>query len=140
MIQEYKITPPAISSGGIYLFTTDSGIHYEVRFGRMQQNILMATVVFGVTNDEYAGEEYTVTNRGELYRVMATVIRIMKMFMSEHPTIISYEVTGLAREKESGDMVTTRTKLYYRYAGSIFGAGWKIEVTGDKLLATRSGA
>ena len=63
-LEEYKIVPPAISTAGVYFFTTDSGVVYEVRFGRRQDNILHATIVFGVLNDEYDGEEYTVTNRG----------------------------------------------------------------------------
>ncbi|MCX6297088.1 MAG: hypothetical protein NTX97_13710, partial [Bacteroidetes bacterium] len=66
-VEEYKITAPAISTAGVYYFTTDHDINYEVRFGRRQDNILHATIVFGVTNDEYEGEEYTVTNKGELY-------------------------------------------------------------------------
>ncbi|MBK7183010.1 MAG: hypothetical protein IPH89_08755 [Bacteroidetes bacterium] len=63
-VDEYKIIAPAISTAGVYYFTTDCGVNYEVRFGRRQDNILHATIVFGVTNDEYEGEEYTLTNKG----------------------------------------------------------------------------
>ena len=66
----FKIIPPAIPSAGIYFFTTDSGVKYEVRFGRRKDNILHATIVFGVINDEYEGEEYVETNRGEVYRAV----------------------------------------------------------------------
>ena len=136
-MNEYKIIPPAIPSGGIYLFTTDSGIYYEVRFGRKQDNILMATIVFGVTNDEYAGEEYVETNRGEIYRVMATIVTIVKMFITEHPALISYEFTGLAREEEGEKKDTARIKLYNRYVKQIFDSSWNIELAGDKLVVTK---
>ncbi len=72
IINPYLIFPPAIKSGTIYSFCTDSGVDYEVRFGRKQNNILNATIVFGVTNEEYDGEEYSITNKGEVYKVMAT--------------------------------------------------------------------
>lgn len=136
-MEEYKITLPAIRSGGVYLFVTDSGVEYEVRFGRKQDNILMTTIVFGVTNDEYGGEEYVETNRGELYRVMATIMKIIRLFMDEHPNIISYEFTGLAREDESEETNTTRIKLYNRYVKQVFDSSWRIELSGDKLIAIK---
>ncbi len=137
MLKGYEIVPPAIPSGGVYLFTTDSGVSYEVRFGRRQDNILQASIVFGVTNDEYSGEEYVETNRGEIYRVMQTIVKIVKMFMSEHPAIISYEFTGLARDKESKDKETTRIRLYTRYLPQMFDVSWKIEFSGDKITAVK---
>ncbi|MBL4670156.1 MAG: hypothetical protein JKY30_12960 [Flavobacteriales bacterium] len=48
-LQPYHIIPPVIKSGTVYSFTTGSGVNYEVRFGRKQNNILNATIVFGVT-------------------------------------------------------------------------------------------
>ena len=43
---------PAIKSAGLYYFNTPSGLRYEVRFGRRQDNILHASIVFGVVNDK----------------------------------------------------------------------------------------
>ena len=136
-MEVYKIIFPAIQSGGVYLFTTDSGVEYEVRFGRKQDNILMTTIVFGVTNDEYGGEEYVETNKGEIYRVMATITKIIRLFMREHPNTISYEFTGLARKNERGVTNTTRIKLYNRYVKQVFDSSWKIELCGDKLIAAK---
>src|SRR5687767_3220482 len=116
----YKIIPPAISSAGVYYFTTESGVQYEVRFGRRQDNILHATIVFGVINDEYEGEEYVVTNKGDLYRVMSTVVEVIKMFMKEHPKIMFYEFTGVAKEGEDENGDTVRINLYRRYLPRIF--------------------
>lgn len=137
-LEEYKIVPPAISTAGVYFFTTDSGVVYEVRFGRRQDNILHATIVFGVLNDEYDGEEYTVTNRGELYRVMSTIVKISKMFMAEHPKMMTYEFTGLAREGESKDKLTARIQLYKRYLPLIFDEHWKYDFShGNTIIVNR---
>lgn len=127
-VEEYIITPPAISTAGVYYFTTDSDINYEVRFGRRQDNILHATIVFGVTNDEFEGEEYTVTNKGELYRVMTTIVKVVKMFMAEHPKMVTYEFTGLAKDNEPEDKLTSRINLYKRYLPRIFDKDWKLSL------------
>ena len=127
----YNITPPAISSAGLYYFTTDSGIQYEVRFGRRQDNILHATIVFGVINEEYGGEEYSVTNKGELYEVMATLVQVIRMFMAQHPRMLAYEFTGVAREGEDESKQTGRIALYKRYLPIIFDTNeWTFDYTG----------
>lgn len=138
-VEEYAITAPAISTAGVYYFTTDSDINYEVRFGRRQDNILHATIVFGVTNDEFEGEEYTVTNKGELYRVMTTIVKVVKMFMAEHPKMVTYEFTGLAKESEPEDKLTSRINLYKRYLPRIFDRGeWKFDYSrGNTIIVTR---
>lgn len=138
-VEGYKIIAPAISTAGVYYFTTDSDVHYEVRFGRRQDNILHATIVFGVTNDEYEGEEYTVTNKGELYRVMTTIVNVVKMFMAEHPKMLAYEFTGLARENEPENQLSSRISLYKRYLPRIFEGDWKFDYSrGNTIIVTRS--
>lgn len=136
-VKSYTIIPPAISTAGVYYFTTDSGVHYEVRFGRRQDNILHATIVFGVTNEEYEGEEYTVTNKGELYRVMTTIVDVVKIFMAEHPKMISYEFTGLAKEGESENTSSKRINLYKRYLPRIFDKDWQFSFKENTALVTR---
>ena len=137
-IKTYKITPPLIPSGDKYMFTTDSGVIYEVRFGRKQNNILKATVVFGVLNDEFDQEEYVVTNRGEMYKVMATIVEAIHMYMTEHPRMISYEFTGENRQKEGegNDILTARTKLFLRYLKKIFGDNCKVVIKGNLVTVT----
>ena len=137
-VEEYKIIAPAISTAGVYYFNTDSDINYEVRFGRRQDNILHATIVFGVTNDEFEGEEYTVTNKGELYRVMTTIVHVVKMFMAEHPKMVTYEFTGLAKDTEPEDKLTSRINLYKRYLPRIFDKEWKFDYSrGNTIIVTR---
>jgi hypothetical protein len=138
-VKEYKITAPAISTAGVYYFTTDSGVQYEVRFGRRQDNILHATIVFGVINEEYDGEEYTLTNKGELYRVMTTIVHLVKIFMNEHPKMVAYEFTGLAKEGEPENKLTSRINLYKRYLPRIFEEDWKFDYSrGNTIIVTRS--
>ena len=134
-MKEYEITAPAISTAGVYFFTTDSGIIYEVRFGRRQDNILHVTIVFGVINDEYEGEEYSVTNKGELYSVMWTIVRVVKIFMKEHPKVTCYEFTGLAKEDELENKASARLNLYKRYLPEIFEVDkWDIEFKGKNTI------
>jgi len=137
IVEAYKIISPAISTAGVYYFTTDSGVNYEVRFGRRQDNILHATIVFGVINDEYEGEEYVLTNKGELYRVMTTIVKIVKIFMVEHPKMLVYEFTGLAKEGESENKLSARINLYKRYLPKIFNNEWKFDYSkGNTIYVT----
>lgn len=133
LAQPYKITPPAIKSGTEYHFTTNSGIHYEVRFGRKQNDILSANIVFGVTNDEYEGEEYVVTNKGDVFRVMATIVEIVHLYMEQHPNVHSYEFTGEPTSEETENQATVRLKLYKRYIKRVFDENWDVVLDGNKI-------
>ncbi len=120
LLDTYEIISPAIATAGVYFFTTDKGLQYEVRFGRRHDNILHATIVFGVINDEFEGEEYTITNKGELYRVMSTIVHVVKMFMEQHPKMLTYEFTGISKGGEDENRLSQRFNLYKRYLPKIF--------------------
>lgn len=135
LLDNYKIVAPAIATAGVYYFTTDKGVQYEVRFGRRQDNILHATIVFGVINDEFEGEEYVVTNKGELYRVMATIVKVIKMFMEQHTKMVSYEFTGISKEGEDEDRISQRINLYKRYLPKIFDTNeWRFDYSGGNTV------
>ena len=137
MPKVYPIVYPNIPSGDVYYFTTDSGIKYEVRFGRRKDNIFHATIVFGVVNDEYKGEEYVTTNKGGLYSVMYTIGRIIETFMSYHTKMHIYEFTAIAKEGEPEGIVTVRRRLYERYLRNVFGYDWKYEMKGNTVVVSR---
>ena len=139
MIKTYKIISPAIPSAGLYYFTTDSGVKYEVRFGRKQNDLLCATIVFGVINEEYEGEEYVNTNKGEVYRVMNTIVEVVQLFREQHPNIRSYEFTGEPGENEdpTDGVPTKRIKMYHRYVMRIFGGKWNCLFEGNKITVYR---
>ena len=126
----FEIEFPAIKSASAYYFETPSGLRYEVRFGRRQDNILHATIVFGVINEEFEGEEYVATNRGEVYGVMSTISEIVRTFMLEHPKITTYEFHV---------HTNARMYLYRRYLPRIFDKTWSIDIKGNFALVKKNG-
>jgi hypothetical protein len=137
MPKTYKIIPPLIPSGYEYYFTTESGIKYEVRFGQKRHNILKYSMAFGVLNEEFEGEEYVSTNRGEIYNVMATIGEIVQRFLNHHPNAISIEFTGESKEGEDKDKPNIRTRLYLRYINRFMEDEWKIQQEGNKVIVYR---
>ena len=135
--KSYSYIPPAIVSGSVYLFTTDSGLEYEVRFARKRNNLLHCTIAFGVLNEEYEGEEYVVVNKGEVFRVMATIVDIVKKYIEEHPNVRSFEYSGEPTGKETENRPSKRMNLYDRYLPVIFGNSWSFERNGNKMVIKR---
>jgi len=133
-IKPYNIILPAIKSGTVYSFVTESGVSYEVRFGRKQNNILNATIVFGVTNEEYDGEEYSITNKGEVYTVMATIVEIINKYKTEHPNINLFEYTGEQSDKEKSKNRNVRLALYSRYIARVFDKKWVVKSIKNKVI------
>ncbi|GAB4249670.1 MAG: hypothetical protein Kow0079_02420 [Vicingaceae bacterium] len=136
-LKPYPINYPVIKSGNVYTFETDSNLLYEVRFGRKANDILSTTIVFGVTNDEFEGEEYIVTNKGEVYRVMATIVEIVRIYKEIHPNVHTFEFSGEPTKNEKPEEPTIRLKLYKRYIERIFDNSWKVESIGNKVIIYR---
>lgn len=143
----FPIEYPPIKSAGVYYFNTSSGLRYEVRFGRRQDNILHSTIVFGVINDEFDGEEYVTTNRGEVYRVMNTIVMIVKDFMEQHQKVNIYEFHAIDRddeeerpsqqEQKNKIKGNSRLKLYKRYLPKIFEKGWNFNFDGNNAIVSK---
>lgn len=142
----FDIEFPPIKSAGVYYFDTTSGLRYEVRFGRRQDNILHSTIVFGVINDEFDGEEYVTTNRGEVYKVMNTIVAIVKDFMEQHPKVNIYEFHAIDNDEGDADKIkqtknkikgNARLKLYKRYLPIIFENDWVFNFNGGNALVTK---
>ncbi len=140
----FVIEYPPIKSAGVYYFNTSSGLRYEVRFGRRQDNILHSTIVFGVINDEFEGEEYVTTNRGEVYKVMNTIVLIVKDFMYQHPKVNIYEFNAIDRDDEeitnakNNIKGNARLKLYKRYLPKIYDAGWRVDFHGNNAVVSKN--
>ena len=132
----YSIEAPLIKSGNTYYFNTDSGIRYEVRFGRKRENALCATLVFGVVNLEDA-DEYALTNKGEVWQVMNTIVEIGRVFMSEHPAICYYEIYALEKDDESENETSSRMNLYARFIPRLFNGDWKLFVFNNKAIVVK---
>jgi hypothetical protein len=129
---------PDIPSAGVYYFNTKSGLRYEVRFGRMQDNLLHANIVFGVVNDEFEGEEYITTNRGEVYQVMNTIVEIIKNYILEHPKVNIFEFNAIGREGEDESKENARMALYKRFLPRIYDKGWSIKIQGNFALVSKN--
>jgi hypothetical protein len=132
----YEISSPEIKTGDTYYFTTDSGLQYQVRFGRKRDNYLGNIINFSVLSEEFE-DEYSETNRGEVYRIIATVIEIINIFHSHHSHSDSYEFTGEYKDDEDDQGASIRTRLYYRYAAKILDRRWKIWLEGNKVHIER---
>jgi len=130
----FPIVPPAIESGYVYNFTTTCGLLYEVRFAKKTENILEMVVNFTVLSDEFE-HDYPVTNKGEIYSIIATVIEIIKKFHYHHNFTISYEFSGEFKEdeKKSQENASIRSRLYLRYASKVLNCNWKPEIHGNKV-------
>jgi len=137
-IKIYNIIPPLISTGSTYLFTTDSGIEYEVRFGREKQSLLSAIIAFGVLNDEFEGDEYVETNKGEIFRVMATVIEIIELYIKEHPNTRTFKFTAMTRSDEDDALTSKRMRLYSRYVEYFNYLGWNVDISKNNVLMSRT--
>ena len=139
MPKVFKYIAPSIPSAGVYFFTTDADILYEVRLGRKQSDILSANIVFGVLNDEFEGEEYVLTNKGEFYSVMMTILEIIQDFKTKNIKVHHYEFSGEPTENnESDNGPTKRTKVYLKWAKRIFPEKkWKHKLKGNKVVIER---
>lgn len=113
-------------------------MHYEVRFGRKQNNILNTSIVFGVINDEFEGEEYSVTNKFEVFRVMSTIVEIVRKYIKLHPKINCYEFTGEPSNKELDKDGRIRLALYNRYLPQVFGKEWQVMKEKNKTIVSKN--
>lgn len=137
MVEPYEIQKPNIPTGQVYHFTTEYGVEYEVRFARKKENILHTVIAFGVLNEEYDGEEYALTNKGDVFKVMTTIITIIGMYGEKHPNTQVYEFTGVLKEGDDDNQMSQRTKLYLRFLPRIFDETWQIDILGNKIVVSK---
>jgi hypothetical protein len=131
-LDPYPIEYPAIKTDFIFFFTTDSDLRYEVRFGRKKDNYLGYVLNFSVLSDDY--DEYSETNRGEIYRIISTVVEIVRYFHSMHNYTNYFEFSGEYKPNRDADETSIRTKVYYKYAQKIIDRNWKVNLAGNKVI------
>jgi len=135
-VPPYEIERPGIPSGSTYYFTTGSGLRYEVLFAKKKDNYLENIINFSVLNDEFE-DEYSETNRGEVYKVIATVGEIIRIYHENHAYSHSYEFSGEFKKDNKDRSSSIRTLLYYRKAKSMMHSNWQIELQGNKVVVHR---
>lgn len=134
----YEIKRPDIESGSTYFFQTQSGLTYEVTFGKKKNNYLGNIINFSVISDEYE-DEYSETNRGEVYTIIRTMIEIIRIYHEKHPYSNSYEFSGEFKDDRDNGPVSIRTKLYLREAArAIDQKKWTLSLEGNKVIITRN--
>jgi len=136
VLEPYPIELPEIKTGAAYYFRTDSDLRYEVLFAKKRDNYMENIINFSVLNEEY-DDEYSVTNRGEIYRVITTVIEIILIYHHNHPYSVSYEFSGEFKKENEHRTTSIRTLLYHRKAKEIVHPSWKIELSGNKVIVHR---
>ena len=135
-IDHYVIDCPEIPSGAAYYFTTESGLKYEVLFAKKRENYLENIVNFSVIDEDF-DDEYSETNRGEVYRVISTVTEIVRIYHENHAYSISYEFSGEYKENNENRESSIRTLLYYRKAKLLIHEYWNVELDGNKVQVFR---
>jgi hypothetical protein len=135
-LQPYPIQVPEIKSGTEYYFETGSGLKYQVLFARKKDNYLENIVNFSVLSDEFE-DEYSETNRGEIYRVIASVIEAIRLFHENHAYSTRYEFSGEFKKGNEHRGTSIRTLLYNRKARDILHPGWLLEMEGNKVVVSR---
>lgn len=132
----YVIEEPVIPSGDIYFFETDSDIKYEVRFGRLQDDFSSRIINFSVINQDH-DDEYTVTNKGEIYRVMATIVKIVMRYNKKNPHARKFQFSGEYKENDKDRATSIRTTIFNRFAERTLSDDWKIQLEDNKVITTK---
>ena len=99
-----------------YIFTTESGLEYQVMTefgsGEDRNTLLIEYGVEVITKQGNKSVDYElVTNRGEMFRIMSTIVDIVQEFMKKNPGIEYIEFEG--SKNKAGDQ--RRNKLYMAY-------------------------
>ena len=101
----------------LYEFVTDLGTHYEVTF-EIEEDFSkdepweFMNIEFGVDEKDGGGVDYKVeTNKGELFRVMATIVAITKEILKERKNIKTLTFSGAKKDEDDN----RRNKLYMAY-------------------------
>jgi hypothetical protein len=136
-VEIYPVTTPPIVSGATYYFQSASGLSYQVTFGKKKNNYLGNIVNFSVLSDEFE-DEYSETNKGETYHIVATMIEIFRIYHDNHPYSNSYEFSGEFKDERDSAINSIRTRLYHRIALRVVDLQhWNLEVSDNKVTVLR---
>lgn len=135
--QIYDIKRPDIESGSTYYFQTRSGLTYQVTFGKKKNNYLGNIVNFSVISEEYE-DEYSETNRGEVYEIICTMIEVARIYHEKHPYSNSYEFSGEYKDERDSSESSIRTRMYFRVAQRVVDLEhWDLALDGNKVIISR---
>jgi hypothetical protein len=105
-VKPYKYTIDFEGDGEAqYLFTTDSKLEYQVNIATLKISRII------IAFKEIKGEYEDITNKGEHFRIMATVVACVKDYLAKNPKIKELSFTP----SKSHDADNRRSKLYNAY-------------------------
>ena len=133
VFEPFPIQVPEIQSGDTYYFTTEGSLQYQVRFGKKRDNYLGNIINFSVLGEEFE-DEYSETNRGGIFRIISTIIEIIRIYHENHKHSDTYEFTGEFKETHDTQPASIRSRLYYRYASLCLNEGWEPILEGNKVI------
>ncbi|MCK5461921.1 MAG: hypothetical protein KAI95_02855, partial [Bacteroidales bacterium] len=79
-------------------------------------------------------DEYSETNRGEIFRIISTIIEIIRLYHENHVNSDTYEFTGEFKETRDTQTASIRSRLYFRYARRCLNKGWEPLLEGNKVI------
>ena len=119
----------------LYEFVTDLGTHYEVMF-EIEEDYSkdepweFMNIEFGVDEKDGGGVSYKVeTNRGEVFRVMATIVDITKSILKERKNIKQLTFSGSKKDEDDN----RRNNLYMAYIKKHVPNIKNVEVDGSEI-------
>lgn len=112
-----------------YYFMTEDVLEYEVRFA--QKDVFNYLVNFGLIHDDL--EEYALTNKGRVYKIVCTVVRAVEDFLKDHPEVKSLSFSGEFKDGEEGEGLSVRSKLFCRCAERILNESWEVVCRKNKV-------
>ena len=97
-----------ISANAIYTFTTESSIAYRVTLNKINNSVEIDFLV------ESGEELYPETNKGELFKVMSTIVKITLDYINDNPDIEYIRYDPKAKDV-SNSSKNQRDALYRKY-------------------------
>lgn len=94
-----------------YEFTTDSKLKYNINIAQFIPNVRKKEVRLAVAFKPEGKTYDTITNKGEQFKIMATVVAAVKEYLAKVPNAI--EISFTPSKADEGDM--RRANLYKAY-------------------------
>lgn len=133
----YPIDHPVSYDPGKYFFKNSTGDEYEILFACKKNNYSHTIVSFNLKDWD---DCYRLTNKGDAFRVLATVVNAVKNYLAENSHIVSIEFSGERKVDEDANCITQRTKVFQRYIPYVFNLNsWKFEVLNNSVVISKRG-
>ena len=137
-LEPYDISiEKSISSVKAYTFTTEDGDEYRIEFGRASLDENMWDVNFKIVDQlgEPATQFTDVVNKGRMYRVMATILKVMKgFFANTKPDVLVIEPSKSRNEYDD-----RRFLLYLSYIEKHLPQEYEMTKDNKEILIKKKG-